>query len=31
LVSGDAVSDASKLIEATLIAAMASTPNYAES
>jgi CarD family transcriptional regulator len=31
LVSGDAVSDAIKLIEATLIAAMASTPNYAES
>jgi CarD family transcriptional regulator len=31
LVSGDAVSDASKLIEATMTAAMASTPNYAES
>jgi CarD family transcriptional regulator len=28
LVSGDAVSDASKLIEATMTAAMASTPNY---
>ncbi len=31
LVSGDAVSDASKLIEATVTAAMASTPNLAGS
>jgi CarD family transcriptional regulator len=30
LVSGDAVSDASKLIEATMTAARASTPNYAK-
>jgi RNA polymerase-interacting CarD/CdnL/TRCF family regulator len=30
LVSGDDVSDASKLIEATMTAAMAGTPNYAE-
>jgi len=31
LVSGDTVSDASKLIEATMTAAMASRPNGAES
>lgn len=31
LVSGDAVSDANKLIEATMIAALANTPNWVES